>query len=153
MHKRTAGAGANTGLASGSEEIVAPERRKWSLREAAMFMAMRANEERAAGLRALGGKLVANARRYLKPTRHDEPTDAEADADDLSEHQLQVRAWASSLDRDTYQVHEAPNGIYIQAAPPEEIVQALEPSNEDLNRAQEATRLTVTLIIGARTLS
>ena len=141
----------HTGLASGSEEIVAPERRKWSLREAAMFMAMRANEERAAGLRALGGKLVANARRHLKPTCHDEPTDAEVDAHDFSEHELaQVRVWASSLDRDTYQVHEAPDGLYIQTAPPEDIVQALEPSNEDLNRAQEATRLTVRYYIEPR---
>ena len=144
----------NIGFASGSEGIVAPERRKWSLREAAMFMAMRANEERASGLRGLGGKLVANARRHLKPTRHDdEPTDAEADAHDFSEHTpvAQVRAWATSLDRDTYQVHEAPDGLYVQAAPPEDVVQALESSNEDLNRAQEATRLTVRYYIEPRT--
>ena len=143
----------NTGFAPGSEGVVAPERRKWSLREAAMFMAMRASEERVTGLRALGGKLVANARRHLKRTRHDdEPMDAEADADDFSEHTLvaQVRAWASSLDRDTYQVHEAPDGLYVQAAPPEDIVQALESSNEDLSRAQEATRLTVRYYVEPR---
>ena len=54
-----------------------------------------------------------------------------------------MRAWASNLDRDRYQAHEAPDGLYIQATPPEDIVQALQHSNEDLERAQEATRLAV----------
>ena len=48
------------GLAAGSEGLVAPERRNWSLREAAMFMVVRANDERAAELRALGETLVVN---------------------------------------------------------------------------------------------
>ena len=131
------------GLAAGSEGLVAPERRNWSLREAAMFMGVRANDERAAELRALGETLVVNARRHIESTRDDE-SEAEADTGDSIEQQLvQVRAWASSLDRDRYQAHEASDGLYIQATPPEDIVQALQHSNEDLERAQEATRLVV----------
>ena len=37
------------GLAAGSEGLVAPDRRTWSLRNAAMFMVVRANDKRAAG--------------------------------------------------------------------------------------------------------
>ena len=132
------------GFAAGSEGLVAPERRSWSLREAAMFMALRANDERAAELRALGETLVANARRHIESTRDDEPTEAEADTGDSIEQQLAVvRAWASSLDRDRYQARETPDGLYIQATPPEDVVQALQHSNENLERAQESTRLVV----------
>ena len=82
--------------------------------------------------------------RHIESTRDDEPTEAEADTGDSIEQQLvPVRAWASSLDRDRYQAHETPDGLYIQATPPEDIVQELQHSNEDLERAQEATRLVV----------
>ena len=132
------------GLAAGSEGLVAPERRNWSLREAAMFMVIRANDESAAELRALGETLVVNARRHIESTRGDEPTEVGVDTGDSIEQQLvKVRAWASSLDRDRYQVHESPDGLYIQATPPEDIVQALQHNNEDLERWQEATRLVV----------
>ena len=130
------------GLAAGSEGLVAPDRRTWSLRNAAMFMVVRANDKRAAELHALGDTLVVNARRHIESTRDDEPTEAKADTDDSIQQQLvPVRAWASSLDRDRYQAHKVPNGLYIQATPPEDVVQALQHSNEDLERAQEATRL------------
>ena len=132
------------GFAAASEGLVAPERRNWSLREAAMFMVVRANAERAAELRALGATLVVNARRHIEPTRDVEPTEAEADTGDSNEQQLvTVRAWASSLDHERYQAHEAPDGLYIKATPPEDIVQALQPINEDLERTQETTRLVV----------
>ena len=111
-----------------------------------MFMVVRANNERAAELRKLGEKLVANARRHIESRRDDGPKEKEAETDtsDSIEQQLvPVRAWASSLDRDRYQAHEAPDGLYIQATPPEDVVQALQHSNEDLERAQEGTRLVV----------
>ena len=131
------------GLAASSEGLVAPERRNWSLREVAMFMVVRTNANRAADLRKLGERLVANARRHIESTRAEEP-EVEADTGDSIEQQLvPVRAWASSLDRDRYQAHEVPDGLYIQATPSEDIVQALKHSNEDLECAQEATRLVV----------
>ena len=102
----------SSGLAADSEGVVASDRRKWSLRETAMFMVIRANEERAVELRALGERLVASARLRVESARKDEPTKAETDGGDPSEDQIvQVRAWASSLDRDTYQAHEAPDGL------------------------------------------
>ena len=134
----------SSGLAAGSEGLVAPERRKWSLREAAVSMVLRANADRAEELRALGEKLVANASHHLEPARDGEPTEAITDAGDSTGHQIaQVRAWASSLYRDAYQVHEAADGLYIQATPPEDVVQALEPSSRELERVLEASRLFV----------
>ena len=123
------------GSPAGSEGLVAPERRKWSLREAAVSMVLRANADRAEELRALGEKLVANASHHLEPARDGEPTEAITDAGDSTGHQIaQVRAWAISLYRDAYQVHEAADGLYIQATPPEDVVQALEPSSRELER-------------------
>jgi hypothetical protein len=50
---------------------------------------------------------------------------------------------ASTLDRDSYQAHEVEGGMYIQSVPPDDVAQALQRDNEDLQRAQEATRLIV----------
>ena len=73
---------------------------------------------------------------------HDELTGQGAHTGDFIEEQLaKVRAWASSLDRDRYQAHETPEGLYIQATPPEDVVQALQPSDDDLKSAQEEIRL------------
>lgn len=54
-----------------------------------------------------------------------------------------VRAWASSLDRDSYQTYKAESGVFIQSTPPDDVVQALQRGNQDLQRVQEATRLMV----------
>ena len=41
-----------------------------------------------------------------------------------------------------FQTHEAPDGLRIQATPPEEVLQALQHRNEELERAEEEIRLT-----------
>ena len=131
-------------IAGDSEGLVAPERRHWSLRDAAMFMVVRANDDRATELRALGEMLIANAHHHLDSTRDDTPTEWEADTGDSSEQQLaEVRLWASSLDRDRYQAHEVPGGLSIQVTPPEDIAATLQYSSEALEREQDATRLVV----------
>ena len=132
----------SNGLAAGSEGLVAPERRSWSLYEAAMFMGVRADEKRAVELRALGETLVANARRKVESTREGKPAEADAHAGDSIEQQVAwVRAWASSLDRGRYQAHEDSDGLYIQSTPPDDAVQALQDTNADMERAQGAIRL------------
>ena len=131
-------------LAADSEGLVAPERRNWSVREAAMFACIRADKKRAMELRALGEKLVTNARRHFVSSRDDELAESEADAGGSIEKKLvPVRAWASCLDRATYQAHEASDGLYIHSTPPDDVLQALEPSKEDLERVQDANRLVV----------
>ena len=135
-------------LAASSEEIVAPERRKWSLRDAAMCTALRATDERVEKLRALGETLVNRERIKIEQQRHaDVAIDGShgshgSRSDEDIELQLApVRAWASSLDRNNFQVRETPDGLYIQATPPEEVVRALQHDNEDSERAAEEIRL------------
>ena len=100
-------------------------------------------------LRELGGELVANARRHLEPTCDDESTESDVDTGDSVEQQLAtVRAWASCLDRATYRAYEGADGLYVQAAPPEDVVQALQHGREHLESAQEAFRLVARYGIG-----
>ncbi len=103
-----------------------------------MLLVLRADDSRADELRMIGQQLVATAQRLI----------AEALGDDgdvaVVEHQLvTVRAWASSLDGATYEAHAADGGVYIQSKPSDDVIQAMERGNEEVQRAQEATRLMV----------
>ena len=126
-------------LSADSKDIVASERRNWSLREAAMFLVVRASGERIAVLRTLGEKLIANARRLLVSTHGLKAK--EADPGWIDQELATVRAWASSLDRGRYTAQKGPDGFYIQATPPDDVVQALADANEGSELANEAMRL------------
>ena len=131
-------------LAASSEGIKAPERRNWSLRDAAMFTALRATDARADALRALGETLVDRERSRIEQQRDADTTGDEGRGSEDMELQLApVRAWASSLDRNTFQAYENLDGVYVQATPPEEVVQALQRGREDSERAAEDIRLNV----------
>ena len=130
------------GLAADSEGLVNPDRRTWSLREAAGCMVLRADERRAAELCAVGETLVAKARHHIESENDESATARARETDDSPEHQLAVtRVWASSLDRSTYRVYEGSDGRYIQSKPPEHVTQALVSSDERLERAQATSRL------------
>jgi len=126
-----------SGLAAASDGLVAPERRQWSLREAAMLMVLRADETRVAELRLIGQQLVAKARRSVQEALGDD------DNSIVQEQLVAVRAWASGLDRSTYEAREAEGGVLIQSTPPDDIVNALQRGNVEVRRAQDATRLIV----------
>ena len=131
-------------LAASSEGIEAPDRRKWSLREAAMSMVLGATDERAEDLRLLGETLIETARREIKQGQSEDGIENQANGgEDIEQLLAPVRAWASSLDRNKFQVRETADGLYIQATPPHEVVKALEHANEDLERTSEEIRLTV----------
>ena len=130
-------------LTADSDGIEAPERRNWSLRDAAMFMALRADGERAASLRALGETLVERARRSIGQGQDADAAPEEANRSEDIELQLaRVIVWASSLDRDKFQFYETPDGLRVQASPPAEAIQALRHGDENLERMQEEVRLT-----------
>lgn len=129
------------GLAADSEGVEAPERRKWSLHEAAMAMALNAEDERAADLQAFAETLVERARRDLKQRYGADATDEGISDEDIEQQLAKVKVWASCLDRSSFQVHEAPEGLLIQITPPEEVVQALQNDNADLEHVTEETRL------------
>ena len=128
-------------LSADSKEVVAPERRNWSLREAAMFLVLRASGERIEVLRTLGDELVAKKRRQLVPAHGLKAT--EEDTGWIDQEVAPVRAWASSLDRGRYTRHRGPDGFYIQPTPPDDVVQALVNSKENVELANEEVRLTV----------
>ena len=118
------------------------DQRKWSLRETATYLVVRADETRAAELKAVGERLVNNTRRLVNNAYEGgEATDA--DKATLEEQLAPVHAWASGLDRDTYEARRTDTGLYIQSHPPDDVVQALQRSNEELQRGQEAMRLFV----------
>ncbi|MFZ0168076.1 MAG: hypothetical protein WAL64_01485 [Candidatus Dormiibacterota bacterium] len=131
-----------SGLAASSEGIVQAERRQWSLREAAMLLVVRADKNRSEELRALGLQLVANAAAALVEAPGEEGAGAGAE-----EQLASVRGWASGLDRATYEAGQAEGGVYIQSKPPDDVVQAMQRSNEDMQRAQEAVRLMVRYVV------
>ena len=131
-----------SGLVANSEGVTAPERRDWSLPKAAVFMVIGANDERSAELRAVGERLVENARSQIELALADQIGDLKVDIDETIGKQLMVvRGWASGLDRENYAAHQSADGIYIQATPPEEVTQALEEGRKDVARAQLAAGL------------
>ena len=103
----------SSGLAASSEGIVQAERRKWSLREAAMLLVLHADETRADELRTIGQQLVATARRLVVEALGEDGD--EAAVEKATGHGA---AWASGLDRATYEAHEAEGGVYIQSGRP-----------------------------------
>ena len=143
-HEFARAANENSGFAADSEGLVAPERRDWSLNHVAMFLALGATEERAAALRAVGATLVANARRQISQLLEEESGRAEdGHATFIEQQLLPVRAWASRLDRDMYEARETPDGVYIQAKPPDDVVQGLAEANADMERTRQAMELGV----------
>ena len=88
------------GLAGSSEGLAAPERRTWSLREAATWLTLNADPERADALRAVGEQLVARAREMEAADEPGDKTQPTADEQDSSpSFTTMVEAWASALDR------------------------------------------------------
>ena len=142
--------GEHSMLAASLEGIKAPERREWSLREACMVMALRATDERAAELLALGETLVERALNAIEQGTSAD-TSAESHGGESTEEELAtVRGWASSLDRNTFRTQEIQGNLYIQSSPPEEVVEALQGGSEDLGRTNEYIRLLARYSIEAR---
>ena len=132
------------GPAASSDGLVRPERRNWSLHDAALFMAVHADEARATELRAVKEKLIANARRDLEAVSADKAARADQTADDSVDQELiSVRNWANSLDPQGYKGLETPNGVEIQPTPPADVAEELALRQEDFRRASEANRLFV----------
>ena len=129
-------------LAANSEGIYAPDRRHWSLREAAMASALQANDERADELRMISETLVQNARHII-----DQEILANADnnqagrSENIGTELATVMISASCLIRDEFQLHETPNGIHVQPAPPKGAVEELQYANRIRERVSVELQL------------
>jgi hypothetical protein len=134
----------SSGLAASSDGLVEPERRKWSLREAASMLVVKADADRADELRAVGDQLVAAAERVDAEEATAAPRRAgpveEVDAAPVT-YTTKVRNWASLLDRTRYRAYTKDGVTVVQAVPPEDVQEALAPGNQDLQRGNEALRL------------
>ncbi len=131
-------------LAANSEGIEAPDRRHWSLREAAMASALSANDERANELRMISETLVQNARHIIGQELVANADDEQADGGENIDPKLAaVMVSASCLDRDKFQLRETPNGLYVQPTPPEAAVHKLQDGNRNLERASEEIQLSL----------
>lgn len=141
----------SSGLAASSDGLVAPERRSWSFREVAMWLAVHADSDRADELRSIGARMVAAAERIdASPhTGEDHVSDA-GDAQRVS-YTTKVRNWASALDRDRYRTYTEEGITYIEGVPPADVQAALQPGNEDLQRGQESLRLLSRYVMQPRT--
>ena len=130
------------GLSAPSDGLLAPERRKWSLQNAAMFLVANASDERVAELRALGDTLVDNARRLVDPRKPPRVIESQS-LQDLTDHDLvlQTRLWASSLNRDNYQVQQTDEGVSIDVVPPSDVVESLQATNDELAGSGDSIRL------------
>ncbi len=129
-------------LAANSEGIVASERRNWSLREAATMLTAKATDERAAEMRRTGEVLVENARLIINEVGHPSAMEENAKCDEEVDAELAtVMLWASCLDREHFEFHETPDGLYFQPTPPEAVVEQLQDGNQDYERASEEIQL------------
>ncbi|MCY4235555.1 MAG: hypothetical protein OXE74_04500 [Cyanobacteria bacterium MAG CAR2_bin_4] len=135
--------GESSGLAASSDNLVAPERRKWSLREAAFFMVTNANNERDIKLRNLGHILISNAEKLVTLAPDHKICQRESKWLVSEAH-----VWASSLDRDTYQVRKGEGGTWVETKAPDDVVQALQERTETADLTIKALGLLPRYSIG-----
>lgn len=130
-------------MAHHSPDVHRSDRRKWSLRKASVELVLQTEEKFSDRLRNVGDRLVENAHDMVERLQSVRKTrGASADGEGREQWLTLVRGWASSLDRDRLKIVELPDGVFIQPSPPDEVVQELQPGNEDLRRSLEAIRLT-----------
>ena len=131
-------------LSANSDHVVSPERRSWTLNNAAMLMALHAGGDRISELDALGKTLIDNARQRVETDRLARHANASSPTE-ITDHALvvQARAWAGSLDRSSFKAQRTSDGFTVEATPPPDVVAALQDGDEDRERAQDAIRLFV----------
>lgn len=124
-------------LRASSDGTVSPDRRGWSLREAATSLVLAAGPERAEELRRVGQQLVDKVRRRLEQLGDAMPADA-------AEIELSTaQAWAGGLDRSTYTLQKTDNGLVIESHPPASVTAVLTASMSGILRSRESMRLTM----------
>jgi hypothetical protein len=115
-----------------TEGIAAPERRTWTLREAAMWLTLSADDDRGKSLEIVGRRLVERAT---------ELEGGKAEGEPMTEELAAVYGWAASFDRRSFRFSRTGEGVLVEQIPHEQVVARLAASNTDLARGQEATRL------------
>jgi hypothetical protein len=116
------------GLAAQVPNLANAVRRTWTLREVGMLLALRADDERTALLKAVGERLKANAYEQI----------VDSSAPGVQEHLAAVRGWAGSLDRDNFKITEQDGYLVAEQLPDAAVEEVLGPPNADLRRTNDA---------------
>lgn len=122
-----------TGLILGkSDEVDAPERRKWSFREVSMMLALRADSAREAELDAIADLLEERARVQLDLDPDTEPEEW------ATQHLASVAGWASLLRRSSLRMTQTEGGVMIEGTVPDSVAKILEPAQSQGQRMSDA---------------
>jgi hypothetical protein len=123
------------GFAARVPELQNLERRSWSLREVSIMLvlALNADDERSAQLKAVGEQLLAKTTADLGESRSPE----------AQHHLAVVKQWAASLDRDAYEMSEQDGDLLVEVTVDPETKQVLGATNEKLRNDQDAIALTI----------
>lgn len=115
-----------------SDDVDAPERRKWSFREVSMMLALNADSAREAELEAIADSLEENAKIQLDLEPGIEPEGWAA------QHLASVAGWATSLRRSSMRMTKTDEGIVVEGTLPDAIEKILEPGRTQGQRMSEA---------------
>lgn len=132
------------GPVASSEGVAAPDRRLWSLADVGMRLVISAEGARIDELREIGQKLISRARKRAE-LRHGGSAESQ-----IEDGLALVRAWASGLDQSTYSLHETEQGVYVQSAPPQEVVDIIQRNAADAQQFLAAAKLKVKYYIDPR---
>ena len=124
------------GSAEGTDHV---ERRKWSLREAAMACVLSAEGERIDELHKVGEMLVFRAEAALQEIG--ERQSGGGDTSGLEAELAAVRGWAAALDLHSYQARKEGAGVRVEYVVPQEVEEELAESNRDLELGRESIEL------------
>jgi hypothetical protein len=134
-----------TGLVASSDDSSHPERRRWSLGDAAMHMVVRADPVRSAELKATGARLVTAAERVVSgmSTEADQVGgDAVKQAAQYqADYLARVRNWACALDHERYEFFKEDGQAYLQVVPPNDLQAAVASISKESERSGEVVRL------------
>ncbi|MES1243709.1 MAG: hypothetical protein ABUT39_19040 [Acidobacteriota bacterium] len=128
----------HSSLAAGSEMIHAAQRRKWTLREAAMSLVLRAEGERIDSLRRLGERLIERAHELEK---HGKAAQGDGQGTSLSEDLAAAHTWAAALDRQSYRVTEQEGQLLVHPTVSDDVQNALEPASKDFSQGSQVNNL------------
>lgn len=115
-----------------SDDVDAPERRKWSFREVSMMLAVNADSARVAELDAIADRLEERARIQL-----DLESDVEPEEWATGELAF-VAGWASSLRRSSLWMTQTDGGVVIESTVSDAVAKILEPAQTQGQRMSDA---------------
>lgn len=116
-----------SGFAAAQSGIHKPDRRPWTLREAALGLTLNATPERQAELEEVADRLEEKARTLVDATNVEELAT--------------VAGWAAGLRRSTFTMTQSDDGFYVEPKLPDEVAQVLEAGRAKGDLTAQAYRL------------